>query len=69
MEATVTVSVGQPICILHSYNEGAMDLEFELPVANSLGVSEAMIMGKILAGNVMQKTHYKSYESAVATGI
>lgn len=58
---------GMPICIIHSYNEGVMDLEFGLPVVDSVGVSEGMIMGKVPAGQVMQKMHYGSYESAAAT--
>jgi len=64
---SATAMAGAPICIIHSYTEGAMDLEFAMPVADSIAVPEGLIMGMIPGGKVIQKTHLGPYETTDIT--
>lgn len=62
-----TAMAGAPMCIIHSYEEGVMDLEFAMPVADSIAVPEGLIMGMIPGGNVIQKMHLGPYETTDVT--
>ncbi|MGB0425237.1 MAG: SRPBCC family protein [Flavobacteriales bacterium] len=62
-----TAMAGPPMCIVHSYVDGMMDLEFAMPVADSVAVPEGLVMGMIPGGNVIQKMHLGPYETSDST--
>ncbi|MEO0404543.1 MAG: GyrI-like domain-containing protein, partial [Bacteroidota bacterium] len=62
-----TLMAGAPMCVIHNYEDGVMDVEFAIPEADSIGVEDGLTMAMIPGGKTMQKSHFGSYESTATT--
>jgi effector-binding domain-containing protein len=54
---------GAPMSIVHRFTEESMDLEFAIPVADSVAVPENLTIGKIPGGKILYTMHYGPYNT------
>lgn len=57
------VMAGAPMSIVHRFTEESMDLEFAIPVTDSIAVPENLTLGKIPGGKFLYTVHYGSYNT------